>query len=308
MTCSLFRRRFFWSSRHTEFSMSSCLGKLPGTVCKPCSSRLWMHGPHLSLRAPHRCAKRSQPVSPVFNIAATRESSLAEGLSQLSNMDRRYCWVPTPLLDHPCRRHELRHVLSHHSILSTSWSTCQNRLKCVRCQDCDRHAVWEGFETFTFILLDSSFPLSQLVQKVHCFSRTPTRLHDSHELCVVQLRQAGTPSPFVSKPRSRYVSHRFGVESAFFFPVCVHQDIVRLFRTKFHLKSELCNRFLSRPSECALHHQFQIRHGCHRLEDAGPFAPLRVATRDSRTLVHRARIHLPCGCHRRLNTCSLGFC
>ena len=34
---------------------------------------------------------------------------------------------------------------------------------------------------------------------------------------------------------------------------CVHKEIVQLFRTKFHLKSELCNRFLSRPSECALH-------------------------------------------------------
>ena len=39
---------------------------------------------HLSLRAPHGCAMRSQPVSHVFAVAATREPSLAEGLSQLS--------------------------------------------------------------------------------------------------------------------------------------------------------------------------------------------------------------------------------
>ena len=86
---------------------------------------------------------------------------------------------------------------------------------------------------------------------------------------------------------------------------CVHKEIVQLFRTKFHLRNELCNRFLSRPSECTLHHQFQIGHGRHRLKDERPFTPLRVATRESRTL-HHARIHLPYGCHRRLNTCSLG--
>ena len=76
MTCSLFRRRIFWSSRHTELSLSSCLGKLSGTVCKPCliaflelSSCFCMDDlrPHLSLRAPHRCTKRSQPVSHVLN-------------------------------------------------------------------------------------------------------------------------------------------------------------------------------------------------------------------------------------------------
>ena len=64
-----------------------------GTVCKPClitflelSSCLCMKEsrPHLSLCAPHRCAKRPQPVSNVFNVAATRESSLAKWLSQLS--------------------------------------------------------------------------------------------------------------------------------------------------------------------------------------------------------------------------------
>ena len=77
---TVLRRRFFWSSRNTEFSSSSCFCKLSGTVCKPCliafpelSSCLCMDEstPHLSLRAPHWCAKRLRPVSHVFNVAST---------------------------------------------------------------------------------------------------------------------------------------------------------------------------------------------------------------------------------------------
>ena len=48
--CDFVRRRFIWSSRHTEFSLSSCVGKLFGTVYKFMLHRV----SHLSLRAPLR--------------------------------------------------------------------------------------------------------------------------------------------------------------------------------------------------------------------------------------------------------------
>ena len=82
--------------------MSSCLRKLYGTVCKPCLIAFLEFSPcfcmdksrpHLSLRAPHQCAKRPQPVSHVFNIAATGESSLAERSAQLSRTQPVCCKV-----------------------------------------------------------------------------------------------------------------------------------------------------------------------------------------------------------------------
>ena len=96
-------------------------------------------------------------------------------------------------------------------------------------------------------------------------------------------------------------------ESQRFSPDCFHQETAQLFRTELHPRSELCDRFLCRSSECAFHRWFEIRHGCHRLEDEEPFAPLGVASWEGWTLVHHARIHLPCACHCRLNSCSLGF-
>ena len=105
MTCTLFRRRFIRSSRHTEFSLSACLGKLSGTVCKPCliaflelSSCLCMDESSVFNRffcpadlliyrrdlcmwswvtclRDQSSGSRGQPVSHVFNIAAARESS-----------------------------------------------------------------------------------------------------------------------------------------------------------------------------------------------------------------------------------------
>ena len=83
-----------------------------------------------------------------------------------------------------------------------------------------------------------------------------------------------------------------------------HQEIVQLFHTEPHLRSELCKRFIRQPCERTFQRGIQIGHGCHRLEDERPFSPLRVATGESWTLVHHARVHLPC--YR--GSCSLGFC
>ena len=145
--------------------------------------------------------------------------------------------------------------------------------------------------------------------KKFCASRISTRLHDSHEDCCVSSSCVGLVLRLDSSPsRDAVMFLSASDQSQCFLPDCVHQEIVQLFRTEHHLKSELCNRFLCRPSECALHHRFQIRHGRHRLNDERPIAPLCVATREGWTLAHHARIHLPCGCHCRSNSCSLGFC
>ena len=73
--------RFFWSSWHAEFTLSSCFRELLGTVCKSClvsflefPSCLCVDElrPKLSLRAPHQCAKRLRRVSHVINVAASR--------------------------------------------------------------------------------------------------------------------------------------------------------------------------------------------------------------------------------------------
>ena len=61
------------------------------------------------------------------------------------------------------------------------------------------------------------------------------------------------------------------------------------------------NGFLSRPSECALHHGFQIRHGCHRLRDEQTIHS--SPCRDPRKLDTLFR-GLPC----YQGSCSLGFC
>ena len=56
-------------------------------------------------------------------------------------------------------------------------------------------------------------------------------------------------------------------ESQRFSSDCVHQKIVQLLRTELPLRSELSERFLCLPCERTFHRGFEIRHGCHRLED-----------------------------------------
>ena len=94
-------------------------------------------------------------------------------------------YTPRPSLS----KTKLRHVLSHHSILPASRSSCQSD------HVSDRLGCDAGTTIFMpsekvprlspSLLLDSSFPLSQLIQEVRCVSRIPTRLHDSNEHCCV---------------------------------------------------------------------------------------------------------------------------
>ena len=56
-------------------------------------------------------------------------------------------------------------------------------------------------------------------------------------------------------------------ESQRFSPDCGHQEMVQLFRTELYLRSELCKRFHCQSRECTFHRWFEIRHGCHGLED-----------------------------------------
>ena len=121
----------------------------------------------------------------------------------------------------------------------------------MRCQDCDLHAVWEGFETFTSVLLDSSFPLRQLVKKrVCCTARIPTTLHDSHEHCCVPSSCIRLVLGIDTSPCCDAVMFHCASDESFRFSSdCVHQEIAQLFRTELHLRSEFCKRFIRQPCE-----------------------------------------------------------
>ena len=132
-------------------------------------------------------------------------------------------------------------------------------------------------------------------KKFAAFSRVPTRLHDSHDNCRVSsscVRLVLRLDSFPNHDAVMFLSA--SDQNQCFSPSCVHKETEQLFRTQFHLR-EICNQFLSRPSECALHHRFQIPVAAtdSKMNDHS----LCVATGEGWTSVHHAWIHLPCGCH-----------
>ena len=129
--------------------------------------------------------------------------------------------------------------------------------------------------------------------------------HDSHEHCCVPSTCVGLALSLDTSPCcDAMMLFCASDECQRFSPDCVHQEIVQLFRTELHLWSELCKRFLRQSSECTFHRWFEIRHGCHRLQDAGPFAlRCRVLRRLERLFITRGST-CPVDV---IDSCSLGF-